>query len=431
MQPFDYVLEDEDIKELRKDLKHTRIKFTFLSIFTTFIIFGGMMLFKTEKTPTYLQDLVRSHGTNEDLFRLNDILLNSQTIAEDLNRGKRALSAVSYQDYKRRSPLLEALELGIGSVEVDAWYMDGIDYDLFVGTHQFGLTSYRTINSLYLGILNKLLDQLNPKNSDGSVGTMRGPFYDDPSQSFNLVIDVKNNPDMLFRVLQRNLEVFQLKKYLTTYDTVKEEWYHGPITIMLTGDVPFDSIRNQTVRNCFVDAPLKMLHEDESKFSEKYPEGLTLSASGTLYEITGSKSAGNDDNGLSSEQLSTLSTYINTAHKLGLKVRITELPVSGSFFSPDSKAFRERIWTQLLQLSVDVLDIEHIKDCYDFLVAYNLAKAKSSGTENLADVKHEKEEDFEMEEIKESHAAEIEKLKEQHDLEEVQSQKKTNDTEVV
>lgn len=361
-----------------------------------------MMLFKTERTPTYLQDLVRNHNHNEDAYRFQEILRGSDTIAEDLNRGKRALQIHSGKDYKRNSPLLESLELGVTSVEIDAWYIDGIDYDLFIGSHKFGLTSYKTLNSLYLGTLDKILDQINSKSIIKSSG-LRGVFYDDPKQTFQLVIDVKNYPSKVFEVLQRNLAIFQLKNYLTSYDTVLQKWHHGPITVVLTGDIPYDEIKNQTVRNCFIEAPLSSVFDSGNKFQEMYPPELSVSTSGSLFQLTGSQFAGDNDDGLSVEQISTLSKYIDQARNLGLRVRISGIPTHGSIFSSNDASFRYKIWSQLIDLKVDALDCDYIKECYGFLrasVKWNSRLAESVG---FSDVKGDNERDFEMLEIKESH----------------------------
>ncbi|KAH3672289.1 hypothetical protein WICMUC_004384 [Wickerhamomyces mucosus] len=392
MNPFDNILDDEEIQELRKNHNHLRIKFNVLSIFTIIFIFSGMVLFKREKFPTYLEDLLNQppnrllHNINQSNRSNYSNVENFQnSLVSNLNGGKGTIQLHSQNDYWRESPLFDALKSGIISIETDCWYLDGQDYELFIGHYKYQLTNYKTLNSLYLGNLNKILDDVNSYNYKNSIEgeEKKGVFNDDPTQTLYLTIDIKNNPELTFKTLQQNLEIFQLKNYLTYYNTTSNEWFKGPITIIISGEnIPYDSIKNLTIRNTFIDSPLYEIldisnQSNHSEFELKYSNQLSIFASSSLEKLIDyrSSSLSNYDfvkYGLNDEQIQKLKQYISKAHELGLKVRIWDTSINyDSLYNSlktnigiNNKGNNNNniIWNQLKELEVDLLNVDNNVD---------------------------------------------------------------------
>ncbi|GMF02727.1 unnamed protein product [Ambrosiozyma monospora] len=149
----------------------------------------------------------------------------------NLTRGLPIKSIHSHNDYWRQQPLFSALSLGITSVEADVWSFKHVlgDPKIYVGHHMISLNGLRTLQTLYLDPIYKMLEERNSKmNSDLDVDerTIRikdndeeavnyqnwtGLFDIDPSQTLNLLIDFKTDGEQTYDAVYAALEPLRAK----------------------------------------------------------------------------------------------------------------------------------------------------------------------------------------------------------------------------
>lgn len=163
----------------------------------------------------------------------------------------------SHNDYWRRIPLYDALRAGCTGVEADVWLFN---QELYVGHSTNALTRTRTLRSMYVDPLVQLLDHYNQAvgkkaPSASPPAPKHGLFPQSPAESLVLLIDFKNDGHALFPLVSAHLAALRDKNYLTHYNGVAT--IPGPITVVATGNAPFDLIlANTTHRDIFFDAPL-------------------------------------------------------------------------------------------------------------------------------------------------------------------------------
>ncbi|CBX96700.1 hypothetical protein LEMA_P109650.1 [Plenodomus lingam JN3] len=178
----------------------------------------------------------------------------------DITRDVTPIHCHSHNDYWRRVPLYDALRWGCTGVEADVWLFDE---ELHVGHSTNALTPNRTFRSMYVDPLVKLLDHQNqnPTTPSTSSTPKNGLFPKRPSETVVLLVDFKNNGHNIFPVVSAHLSALREKHYLTYYNGTAT--IPGPITIVATGNAPFDLIiANTTYRDIFFDAPLDRLYID-------------------------------------------------------------------------------------------------------------------------------------------------------------------------
>ncbi|CZT20297.1 uncharacterized protein RCC_06155 [Ramularia collo-cygni] len=249
----------------------------------------------------------------------------------------------SHNDYWRDVPLFDALDAGCISVEVDLWLTSGSD-ELRVGHRKGSLTSTRTLESLYLDPVVRLLDRINKNVSPGS--TTIGAFEKEPNQTMILLLDFKTDPNDLLPFVEQAIEPLRRKDYLSFWDG--KAFISRPITIILSGnaiDLSSTMINATTHRDLFFDAPL-------DKLPGKTPQ---WNASNAYYASTSFKSSiGFPRNGrLSKSQLNKLRSQIEAAQSLGLKVRYWDTPTWPT-------SLRNYVWQLLIDEGVDVLNVDDL-----------------------------------------------------------------------
>ncbi|KAI8931912.1 hypothetical protein NX059_010814 [Plenodomus lindquistii] len=176
----------------------------------------------------------------------------------DITQNVSPVPCHSHNDYWRRVPLYDALRWGCTGVEADVWLFDE---ELHVGHSTNALTPDRTFRSMYVDPLVKLLDHQNTHASTNPA--KNGLFPTAPSETTVLLVDFKNNGHDIFPVVSAQLQALREKGYLTYYDG--SSTIPGPITVVATGNAPFDLIvANTTYRDIFFDAPLDRLYIDPS-----------------------------------------------------------------------------------------------------------------------------------------------------------------------
>lgn len=243
---------------------------------------------------------------------------------DNLSGGIQPVPVHSHNDYTRHVPLFDALAVGCESAEADIWLRDN---DLLVGHSEDSLRPKRTLRSLYIDPLVRILEQQNKYHP--AAATSVGVFDSSPSTSLILLIDMKSDGFATWPVLSAQLEPLREKGSLTIYNG--SALVPGPITIVGTGNTPFDLVLNMTTRDIFFDAPLASLSFGVYNATNSYY------ASSSLAAAVGKTWFGR----LSSRQLRTVEAQTRSARESGLKPRYWDTitwPIG----------WRNRVWSDLV-----------------------------------------------------------------------------------
>ncbi len=316
----------------------------------------------------------------------------------DFSRGILPIPLHSHNDYWRRVPLYSAIEVGCISVEADVWLFDE---QLYVGHSLASLTPNRTLASLYIDPLVRILENQNPATRFHPAGnnSHHGVFDTNPEQPLTLLIDFKTPGTPLFPYVVAALEPLRSRGYLSHRNG--SAIVSRPIIVVGTGNTPFnlvDSVDSNPHKDIFFDAPLEEmwegLPEEEHPSAEKPGSsvyGADLGASmpelaaaererRTTSDGIGQGKSGAPDNPeayttsnsfyasvsftgvvghvlrgkMSESQLALIRGHIRGAHRRGLKVRYWELP-----FWPIG--LRNYVWEVLVREGVDILNVDDLK----------------------------------------------------------------------
>ena len=170
----------------------------------------------------------------------------------------------SHNDYWRNVPLFSAVEAGCIGVEADIWLFAE---ELYVGHDIPSLTPNRTLSSLYINPLLEVLSRQNPKSQviPDPDNSLNGVFDTEPSQTLILLIDFKTDGHALWPYMYKALDPLREKGYLTYVNGT--DIIHRPITVVGTGNTPFDSVVSDETNphhDVFFDAPLEKMDETSS-----------------------------------------------------------------------------------------------------------------------------------------------------------------------
>lgn len=253
--------------------------------------------------------------------------------------------------------------MGCTSVEADIW-LDGDE--LRVGHTMRTVLPDQSLRSLYIDPLLEILEQHNPPRNFSTSDTASsadteveepapvGVFATDPGQTLILLIDFKEFPDLLWPVLMNNLQPLRQKGYLTHFNGT--DIINRPITVVATGDAPFDRIQDNTsYRDIFYDAPLDKLPTDTPSTSDPeaaspYTKYNSYYASVDFHASIGSLYLGR----LSADQLTKVRAQIAAAHDRGLKVRYWGTPGW-------PVGLRNYVWRVLVREGVDMLNVDDLR----------------------------------------------------------------------
>lgn len=284
----------------------------------------------------------------------------------------------SHNDYWRRIPLFDAIHWGCTGVEADVWLFDE---ELYVGHNTASLTRNRTLSNLYINPLVDLLDRMNPNSTFSPNTSGHGVFDEDPNQTLVLLIDFKTDGRETFPYVHKQLEPLRQRDYLTYHngtDIVKRA-----ITVVGTGNTPFDTVVSQKRRDIFFDAPLDKMWEAEAEITETgdspNPQppltttqtqaqgqglvGTSLITSPNDFNSTNSyyasvsftKTVGFVWKGrLSATQISKIRGQIRGAKRRGLKARYWDTP--GWPIN-----LRNYVWHVLMEEGADMLNVDDLK----------------------------------------------------------------------
>lgn len=283
----------------------------------------------------------------------------------DATRDVLPIPCHSHNDYWRRIPLFDALHWGCTSVEADVWLFDD---DLYVGHHTASLTRNRTFRSMYVNPLVDLLDHMNPTTSFGKISG-HGVFDMSPNQTLTLLVDFKTAAADTYNAVYDQLSALRERDYLTYYSDAEKKLIQRPITVVGTGNAPFDLIlANSTRRDIFFDAPLNRLWDqpaDQADQSDTPTSGQgtvgttpssTFNSTNSYYaSVSFARTIGFVWLGhLTPVQLAKIRGVTQGAHARGLKVRWWDTPAW-----PVSK--RNHIWSILVREEADVLNVDDLR----------------------------------------------------------------------
>ncbi|QRW18924.1 hypothetical protein RhiXN_00330 [Rhizoctonia solani] len=238
---------------------------------------------------------------------------------ERLMRGIIPKGIHSHNDYWRDVPLFSAIAVGAISVEADVWLWDN---ELYVGHDPSSLTQ----------------NQQNPKSSFPYTNNTRYGVFDTViDQTLYLFVDVKTDGNTTWPLVIKQLEPLREGGWLSYWDAETGVLRPGAVTVVGTGNTPFDQIQAHTTlhRDAFYDAPITSF----------------IIASGSLANALGGSMSGSTFN---DTQIDILARQIQGAHAAGVKVRYWETPGW-----PLSK--RDYVWKTLEGLGVDLLNADDIQ----------------------------------------------------------------------
>jgi hypothetical protein len=236
-------------------------------------------------------------------------------------------NAFAHNDYRHKHPLLDAENNGYTHIEADVFLHKG---KLVVAHINPYFKGKRTLENLYLAPLSE------------QVLANNGNVYEGYNKPVTLMIDVKTDAKKTYAELKKLLDKY--KPILSSYDTGKVTM--RAVTIVLSGNKPFDDIKAEKSRLAFIDEDLRKVARDTvanvaQMASCKYSKLLKWKGNGTI----------------SPREKQRLCNYVTLAHKNGDQVRL--------WASPDNKA----VWKEILSCGVDLINTDKLVALKDFLVS--------------------------------------------------------------
>ena len=232
--------------------------------------------------------------------------------------------AFAHNDYWHNRPLYDALDHGFLNVEADIYLRDD---ELLVAHILPSFQKRRTLEQLYL---KPLLDYYKGDNKE-----IKYPLY-----PITLMIDIKSDADKTYAKLAEVLKNY--KSILSSYDN--GVLTPGKVTIVLTGNKPYQMINGQTERYAFIDEDLMQVRTDTvsnkvyQTASCKYSRLLNWTGKGPMPE----------------NQRQLLISYVAVAHHYKKRVRL--------WASPENK----EVWRALLDCDVDLINTDKLAELRDF-----------------------------------------------------------------
>jgi hypothetical protein len=233
-------------------------------------------------------------------------------------------NAHAHNDYEHDRPLLDALDHGFCSVEADIHLVDGA---LLVAHDLDKVEPERTLQALYL-------DPLRER-----AQTNGGRIYPDGPQFF-LLIDIKSGAVETYEALREVLQ--QYADILTVFrpDSTKS----GAVTVLVSGARPVALMTQEPVRLAAVDGRLHELDREFSRHlmpvvSDNWRRTFRWSGLGPMPDEVRQK----------------LREIVARCHEQGKLIRFWATPE------------RPRLWTELLDVGVDLINTDNLDGLQTFL----------------------------------------------------------------
>lgn len=242
--------------------------------------------------------------------------------------------AHAHNDYLHPRPLLDALDQGFTSVEADIFLVKG---ELLVAHTRRELEEGRTLRKLYLDPLARRV-----KENGGQVH--RG------ARHFQLLVDIKSDAESTYLALREVLEEY--RSMLTRVE--KGKHVPGAVTVVLSGNRPWELVEKQEVRLVGVDGRPGDLVSDRPH----HLMPLVSERWGKLFRWRG-------EGPFPTDEREKLEAILEKAHAKKRRVRFwatPELP---------------RVWEVLVEAGVDHVNTDQLVKLRKFLLARKKAEPES------------------------------------------------------
>jgi hypothetical protein len=226
----------------------------------------------------------------------------------------------AHNDYEKPEPFWNAYNNSFGSIEVDIFLKDSM---LLVAHEIKQITKDRTLEHMYLEPI------------ENSLKKCKGFISADTAQKFQLMIDIKSEA-----ISTLNALVQLLQKYpeIRTSKSVSIVISGNRPPIEQFGDYPdyilFDGLPNKVYTTQLPRVPM---FSDNFKLHSKW----------------------NGEGSIPEEDKQRLRTVINSVHRMGKKIRFWNAPDN-----PNA-------WKQLMELGVDYINTDHVKEAAEFVEGRN------------------------------------------------------------
>ncbi len=241
--------------------------------------------------------------------------------------------AHAHNDYQHEQPLGDALSHGFASVEADVWILPGLGNELYVAHDFVDIRLDRTLRALYL----------NPLAA--RVAANGGRVYADDAATVQLLVDIKSDAENTYAEIADQLDDY--RNMLTC--VVDGELRQGAVTVVLSGNRPYDTLKAQRDRCAFYDGRSGDLGSDD-------PASLIPLISDSWSSQFGWTGYG----AMPAEERARLAAFVAQAHAAGRRVRFWATPDAAG-------AAREAVWTALLDAGVDHLNTDDLAGLEAFL----------------------------------------------------------------
>ena len=233
--------------------------------------------------------------------------------------------AHSHNDYLRKQPLIDALDLGFCSVEADIYLVDG---ELLVAHDRDKCKPENTLQRLYL---DPLLERVR-KNS--------GRVY--PSgPTVTLLIDFKSEAETTYARLKEVLKAYEEMLTVFTPDATET----NAVTVILSGNSPRAAVAAEPRRLVAIDGRLP----DLDRGASKHLIPLISSSWGDAFAWKGVRE-------MPRAEREKLKDILQRAHANGQRVRFWGFPP------------RPEIWTLLYDEGLDLINADNIAKLKEFLL---------------------------------------------------------------
>lgn len=232
--------------------------------------------------------------------------------------------AHAHNDYEHARPLLDALDLGFGSVEADVWLVDG---QLLVAHYRDGVSPGRTLQSLYLDPLRERVARNGGRVHPGGPACI-------------LLVDIKSDAAETYLALRPVLARYS--DMLTTFTPTNTT--ERAVTVLLSGSRPAALVAAEPVRLVALDGRLPDLETNP-------PAGLYPLISDNWAQHFSWRGRGP----FPADQAGRLRHWVRLAHDQGRRIRF--------WSAPDNPAG----WQELKRSGVDVIGTDNLSGLAAFL----------------------------------------------------------------
>lgn len=239
-------------------------------------------------------------------------------------------AAHAHNDYEHDRPLHDALSHGFTSVEADVWLVDG---ELLVAHDLVDVDPARTLESLYLDPLRDLAR---------GRGRSVYPGWDG---SLQLLIDIKSDGESTYAEIHEALAEHEAIMTRSVHGRVQD----GPVTAVISGNRPLETMRAQPVRYAFYDGR-------SGDLGSGLPASLMPLVSDNWTKLFTWQGEGE----MPAAERERLHAFVDQAHAAGQRVRF--------WATPDQPgAAREAIWTELVDAGVDHINTDDLASLATYL----------------------------------------------------------------